>query len=118
VADFQWLTTRASSHATRVQSLQAQRQRGGYAVMHELINQYPALVQKMLPLQPPAKPTRPRNHWHDLDTDHHDSRMLTAQELVNDAEEVRARLHARDQLRNRQQRAGVQDHPALRTRAR
>jgi hypothetical protein len=116
VKDFRRLTTRASSHRTRVESLATQRQRGGYAVMHELINQYPALVQKMLPLQPPDQPAKPRGHWHDLDTDHHGSRMLTAQELVNDAEEVRGRLHARDQLRNRHTPAASEDYPAMRSR--
>jgi hypothetical protein len=84
--------------------------------MHDIIDQYPALVQKMLLLQPPTNGRQPRNHWHDLDTDQHDSRMLTAQELINDAEDVRARLHARDQLRNRQQPANAGSYPALRTR--
>jgi hypothetical protein len=116
VDEFAHLTTRASSHRTRVDSLQTQHQRGGYAVMHELLNQYPALVAKMLPLQPPTQPTKPRGHWHDLDTDNHDSRMLTAQELINDAEDIRARLHARDALRNRQQPAGAKNYPALRSR--
>jgi hypothetical protein len=118
VAEAERLYTRTANHRTRVESLATQRQRGGYAVMHELIDQYPALVSAMLPLKPPTNPQKPRGHWHDLNPDHHDSRMLTLQELINDCEEVRGRLHARDALRNRHAPADAENHPALRSRQR
>jgi hypothetical protein len=82
--------------------------------MHEIIDRYPALVANMLPLQPPANPSKPRGHWHDLDTDKHESLMYKVQELINDCEEVRAKLHARDQLRGGHAPVGAEQYPASR----